>query len=110
MPSNLGERLFTKLHIGKISPSPLGEIRTSRGFEIGEVTPTTQSSHRIITVPILFSSTLTPSHFTVKYLILLLFFLSISSIMEDYNFGGTEEENAELKKLKAEVVRAVFAL
>ena len=25
--------------------------------------------------------------------------------MEDYSFGGTEEENAELKKLKAEVVR-----
>lgn len=25
--------------------------------------------------------------------------------MEDYSFGGTEEENAELKKLKTEVVR-----
>ena len=30
--------------------------------------------------------------------------------MEDYSFGGTEEENAELKKLKAEVVCEDFAL
>lgn len=30
--------------------------------------------------------------------------------MEDYSFGGTEEENAELKKLKAEVVCEVFFL
>ena len=26
--------------------------------------------------------------------------------MADYSFGGTEEENAELKKLNAEVVRS----
>jgi hypothetical protein len=26
--------------------------------------------------------------------------------MADYSFGGTDEENAELKKLNAEVVRA----
>jgi hypothetical protein len=28
--------------------------------------------------------------------------------MADYSFGGTEEENAELKKLNAEVVRKVI--
>lgn len=27
--------------------------------------------------------------------------------MADYNFGGTDEENAELKKLNAEVVSTV---
>jgi pre-mRNA-processing factor 39 len=29
--------------------------------------------------------------------------------MADYSFGGTEEENAELKKLNAEVVRVVHS-
>ncbi len=30
--------------------------------------------------------------------------------MADYNFGGSEEENAELKKLNAEVVSCVYLL
>ena len=32
-------------------------------------------------------------------------FSDSTSVMADYSFGGTEEENAELKKLNAEVVR-----
>ena len=31
--------------------------------------------------------------------------LLCSGVMADYSFGGTDEENAELKKLNAEVVR-----
>jgi hypothetical protein len=32
------------------------------------------------------------------------FYLSVIAIMADYNYGGSEEENAELRKLETELV------